>query len=61
MAVAHIKELEGLTTRIYGYILGLWLGEKKEREKDWQQMLAQGDSFPVKKKKDPFEKRKEME
>ena len=27
MAASHIEELEGLTTRIYNYILGLW-GEK---------------------------------
>ena len=41
----HIGEIEGLTIRIYNYILGLWGGEKK-REEDWQQTLAQGESFP---------------
>ena len=30
VAVAHIEELEGLTTRIYNYVLGLWGGEKKK-------------------------------
>ena len=28
VVVAHIEELEGLTIRIYNYVLGLW-GEKK--------------------------------
>ena len=28
VAVARTEELEGLTTRIYNYVLGLW-GEKK--------------------------------
>ena len=43
-----MEELEGPTTRIYDNVLGLW-GEKKGE--DWQQMLAQGESFPAKKKK----------
>ena len=30
VAASHIEELEGLTTRIYNYVLGLW-GEKKKR------------------------------
>ena len=47
VVVAHIEELEGLTTRIYNHALGLWSGGKEE---DWQQMLAQGESFPEKKK-----------
>ena len=29
------------TTRLYNYVLGLW-GEKKEKEEDWQWILAQG-------------------
>ena len=41
VAASHIEELEGITTRIYNYVLGLWGGKKKE---DWQQMLAQGQS-----------------
>ena len=43
VAASHIEELEGLTTRIYNYVLWLW-GEKerKKEEEDWQQMLAQG-------------------
>ena len=42
---SHIAELEGPTTRIYNYVLGDF-GEKKEKNdwKDWQQMLAQGQS-----------------
>ena len=53
VVVAHIEELEGLTTRIYYYVLGLWGGKEKEnqkREEDWQQVLAQGESFPAQKK-----------
>ena len=47
MAAAHIEQLEGPTTRIYNYVMGLW-GGKKKGEEDWQQMLAQGKSFPAK-------------
>ena len=47
VAASHIEELEGLTTRIYNYELGLW-GEKKKDE-DSQQMLAQGQSSSPKK------------
>ena len=50
VVVAHIEELDGLTTRMHNYVLRLWGGGKK-REEDWQQMLAQGQSFPAKKKK----------
>ena len=31
MAAAHIEELEGLTTRIYNYVLELWGGKKKRK------------------------------
>ena len=48
VAAAHIEELEGLTTRIFNYVPGLWGGKIKKREEDWQQMLAQGKSFPAK-------------
>ena len=48
---SHVKEVERLTTRIYNYVLGLW-GEKK-KDVDWQQMLAQGQSSLLKKKKRP--------
>ena len=47
--VAHIEELEGLTTKIYNHALGDF-GEREKKRKDWQQMLAQGESFPAKKK-----------
>ena len=50
MVVAHIEELEQLTTRIYNHAMGLW-GVKKQKEEDWQWMLAHGESFPAKKKK----------
>ena len=50
VAAVHIEELEGLTTRIYNHAVGLWEGGIKEE--DWQQMLAQGESFPVQKKKE---------
>ena len=43
MVVAHVGEVEGPTTTLYSYVLGLW-GGKKKKEEDWQQMLAQGDS-----------------
>lgn len=49
VAAAHI-ELDGPTTRIYNYALGLW-GEEKEKEEDCQPMLAQGESSPEKKQK----------
>ena len=29
VAAAHIEETEGLTTRIYNYVLGLWDKQKK--------------------------------
>ena len=47
VAVAHIEELEGPTTRIYNCALGLWGGKYGE---DGQQMLAQGESSQEKKK-----------
>ena len=50
MVAAHGEELEGPKTRVYNYVLGLWGGKKEEREEDWQQMLAQGESFPAKNK-----------
>ena len=40
MAAAHIEKLEGLTARIYNYVLRLWGGKKKKKEKkeeDWRQ------------------------
>ena len=36
VVVTHIEELQGPTTRIYNYVLGLWGGRKREREEDWQ-------------------------
>ena len=48
MVVAHIAELEGLKTKIYNHALGVW-GGKNKKEEDWQQILAQGKSFPTKK------------
>ena len=40
VVASHIEELEGLTTRIHNYVLGLWGGEnkKKKQEEDWQQV-----------------------
>ena len=32
VAASHIEEVQGVTTRIYNYVLGLW-GEKKEKRK----------------------------
>ena len=39
-------EPEGSTTRIYSYVLEVF-GERKKK-KDWQQMLAQGQSLKKK-------------
>ena len=33
--------------RVHKYALGLWGGEKKEREENWQQ-IAQREPFPAK-------------
>ena len=41
VVAALVEELEELITRIYSYVPGLWGGEKEE---DWQQMLAEGES-----------------
>ena len=35
VVASYIEKLEGPTTRIYNYVLGLWGGKKEE---DWQQM-----------------------
>ena len=32
VVAAHIEELEGLRSRIYNYVLGLWGGKIKERK-----------------------------
>ena len=42
VAASHIEELEGVRTRTYNYVLGLW-GVKNKRGR-LQQMLAQGQS-----------------
>ena len=47
---SHIGQPEALTTRIYNYILG-GFGEKKEKRKDWQRMLAQVPIFNKKEKR----------
>ena len=54
-------ELEGLATRVYSHALGGLWGEKK-KEEDWQQMLAQDESFPAKKppKTDLLKKKSRM-
>ena len=31
MVASHREELEGLTTRTYNYVLGLWGGKKKRK------------------------------
>ena len=31
VAASHIEEVEGLTTRIYNHVLGLWEGKRKKR------------------------------
>ena len=42
-----MPQLEGPTTKIYDYVVE-GFGEKKQKEKDWQQLLAQ---VPIFKKK----------
>ena len=39
-----MPQLEGPKTKIYNYILG-GFGEKKQKKKDWQQLLAQVPIF----------------
>ena len=51
VAASYLGELEGLTTRIYNYLLGLWGGGLLGEEEDWQQVSAQGQSLPAEKKK----------
>ena len=44
--MSHIAQLEGPAPGIYNYVLGgLWGEEKEEKEKYWQQMLAQVPIF----------------
>ena len=38
--IRSLAQPEALTTRIYNYVPG-GFGEKKKKEEDWQQMLAQ--------------------
>ena len=42
-----MTQLEGPTIRIHNYVLG-GFGERRKKEKDWQQMLAQGQSLKEK-------------
>ena len=44
VVVAHTEELEGPTTRIYNYALGLWGGEKK-RERKMGNNVSSGPIF----------------
>ena len=53
VVAAHI-ELDGLTSK---YTTMYWgFGEEKKEREDWQQMLAQGESFPAKRKKLTYKK-----
>uniref|UniRef100_A0A9L0I8A5 Zinc finger protein 286A n=1 Tax=Equus asinus TaxID=9793 RepID=A0A9L0I8A5_EQUAS len=45
VVAAHIEELEGLTTRIYNHVLGLWGGEKKKRGR-LATYVSSGQNFP---------------
>ena len=49
VATAHKEELEGLTTKIYNYVLGLWGGEKKRGR--LATGVSSGQIFPSEKKK----------
>ena len=45
---SHMPQIEGPTTKIYNYVLGeFW--EKKQKKKDWQQLLAQVPIFKINK------------
>ena len=48
--VAHVEELEELTT-IHNYVLGLWWGERKEKGGRLATDVGLGRIFPCKKKK----------
>ena len=51
VVAAHVEQLE--------YTTMYWdLGEGRKKEEDWQQMSAQGESFPAKKKKEYWGKGK---
>ena len=45
VTAAHTEELEGLTTMYWGF----WEGKRRKKEKNWQQVLAQGEHFLAKK------------
>ena len=49
---SHTAQLEGPATRIYNYVLGGFGKKKKKGRKDWQQMLAQGQSLLKQRKKE---------
>ena len=42
VVVAPMEELEGFTIMHWGF------GEERKKDEDWQQILAQGKSFPAK-------------
>ena len=52
VVVAHVKELDGLTTRIYNYVLGLW----REKRAILATELAQSESFSAKQAKASLKK-----
>ena len=52
MPAAHIEELEGLTTRIYNCLLGLWGGKKKRERERLATDVSSGQIFPSKKKRE---------
>ena len=58
LVVAHIEGLEGLMTRIYNYVLGLW-GEKKREREILATDVSSGWIFPSKKIKNIKKKKRE--
>ena len=50
VAAPHIEELEGLTTRIYNYVLGLWREKEKKERGRLAIDVSSGPIFLTKKK-----------
>ena len=44
-AASHVPQLEGLTTKIYNYVLGEFEERKQKKKEDWQELLAQVQIF----------------
>ena len=54
LAAAHMEEPEGLTTRIYNYILGLWGGKKRRKKREIGNRCWLRENLSMKKKEGMF-------